>query len=403
MSKEEEYSRTNSGRTAYVNFFQKPTAAYFLIVASTSLLTGLGIVMVLSSSSVKAFETTGSTYSIFLKQLLFIALGGSALYLAIHLKRALWEKVARTALVIGGVTLILPFAPVIGKNINGNRAWIGFGSFTIQPSEFAKILLILWCSLIMRRFHDRNEERGPFDLLKTLAPAPMIFLVVIMAGKDLGTALIVMGIAFVMLFIAGVDSRVLLGTALLGMMGVAFFVVTSPNRLQRFSAFLHPFSPSVYKLAGWQTAHSIMGLASGGFFGVGLGASRQKWANLSEANTDFIFSVIGEELGLLGTLIVLTMYAALIYGILRTALHTKDLFYKYACAGIGAWFLLQVIVNIGSDIGLLPVVGVSLPFISYGGSALIADFIGVGFVLSVIRRDPEVRAALRAKRQAKAE
>jgi cell division protein FtsW len=146
-----------------------------------------------------------------------------------------------------------------------------------------------------------------------------------------------------------------------------------------------------------------MGLASGGFLGVGLGASRQKWANLSEANTDFIFSVIGEELGLLGTLIVLLMYAALIYGIFRTALHTKDIFYKYACAGIGAWFLLQVTVNVGSDIGLLPVVGVSLPFISYGGSALLADFIGVGFVLSVIRRDPEVRAALRAKRQSQAE
>jgi len=392
-----------NNRTAYLNFFQKPTAAYILIVTSTGLLTGFGLVMVLSSSSVKSFETTGSTYSIFFKQLLFIVLGGIALYLAIHLKRTLWEKLARTALLIGAFTLVLPYAPVIGKNINGNRAWIGFGSFTLQPSEFSKILLILWFALILRRFAERDSENSALDLLKTVAPAPVLFLGLILAGKDLGTALIVMGIAFALLFIAGLDTWALVSTALVGLVGVAALVASSPNRLQRFSAFVHPFSPSVYKLAGWQTAHSIMGLASGGFFGVGLGASRQKWANLSEANTDFIFSVIGEELGLLGTLIVLLMYAALIYGIFRTALHTKDIFYKYACAGIGAWFLLQVTVNIGSDIGLLPVVGVSLPFISYGGSALLADFIGIGFVLSVIRRDPEVRAALRAKRQSQEE
>ena len=396
-------SGSNQGRERYLNFFQKPTAAYILISASTSLLTALGIVMVLSSSSVKAYETTGSTYSIFFKQLLFIVVGSGALYLAIHLKRALWEKMARWGLVIGAIALVLPQIPGIGKNINGNRSWIGFGGFTIQPSEIAKVLLVLWCAMILRRFDEREERPSTFEILKAVAPAPALFLVLIMAGKDLGTAMIVMGIAFAMLFIAGVDSLTLVGTGLLGLAAVAGFVVTSPNRLQRFSAVLHPFDPGVYKLAGWQTAHSIMGLASGGFFGVGLGASRQKWANLSEANTDFIFSVIGEELGLLGTIIVLLLYVALIYGIFRTALHTKDLLNKYACAGIGAWLMLQVAVNVGSDIGVLPVVGVSLPFLSYGGSALLADFIGVGFVLSVIRRDPEVRAALRSKSRRTAE
>jgi cell division protein FtsW len=396
-------SGSNQGRERYLNFFQKPTAAYILISASTSLLTALGIVMVLSSSSVKAYETTGSTYSIFFKQLLFIVVGSGALYLAIHLKRALWEKMARWGLVIGAIALVLPQIPGVGKNINGNRSWIGFGGFTIQPSEIAKVLLVLWCAMILRRFDEREERPSTFEILKAVAPAPALFLVLIMAGKDLGTAMIVMGIAFAMLFIAGVDSLTLVGTGLLGLAAVAGFVVTSPNRLQRFSAVLHPFDPGVYKLAGWQTAHSIMGLASGGFFGVGLGASRQKWANLSEANTDFIFSVIGEELGLLGTIIVLLLYVALIYGIFRTALHTKDLLNKYACAGIGAWLMLQVAVNVGSDIGVLPVVGVSLPFLSYGGSALLADFIGVGFVLSVIRRDPEVRAALRSKSRRTAE
>lgn len=386
-----------AGRERYLNFFQRPTAAYILIVTSTTLLTALGIVMVLSSSSVKAFETTGSTYSIFLKQLLFIALGSGALYLAIHLKRSIWEKFSRLGLLIGSFVLLLPLVPGIGKNINGNRSWIGFAGFTIQPSEIAKVLLVLWCAMILRRCEERDGEPRALEILKSIAPAPVIFLILIMAGKDLGTAMIVMGIAFAMLFIAGINFRLLSALGLLGIGFVATFVLTSQNRLQRFGAVLHPFDPGVYKLAGWQTAHSIMGLASGGFFGVGLGASRQKWANLSEANTDFIFSVIGEELGLLGTIIVLLMYVALIYGIFRTALHTRDLLNKYACAGIGAWLMLQVAVNIGSDIGVLPVVGVSLPFLSYGGSALLANFIGVGFVLSVIRRDPEVRAALRAR------
>lgn len=390
-------------RQQYLNFFHRPTAAYYLIITSTALLTALGIVMVLSSSSVKAYETTGSTYSIFLKQLLFIIVGSGVLYLAILLKRSIWEKLGRYGLIIGAVLLLLPQAPVIGKNINGNRSWIGFGRFTFQPSEISKLLLILWCAMILRRVSQREERPRAFEVLQKISAAPLIFLVLIMAGKDLGTAVIVMGIVFAMLFISGLETSALFSLALMGVIAVAGFVVTSPNRLQRFSAFLHPFSPSVYKLTGWQTAHSIMGLASGGFFGVGLGASRQKWANLSEANTDFIFSVIGEELGLLGTLIVLGLYAALIYGIFRTALHTRDLFNKYVCVGIGAWLMLQVIVNIGSDIGVLPVVGVSLPFISYGGSSLLADFIGVGFVLSVIRRDPEVRAALRSARQTGAE
>ena len=142
-----------------------------------------------------------------------------------------------------------------------------------------------------------------------------------------------------------------------------------------------------------------MGLASGGLFGVGLGASRQKWGNLSEAHTDFIFAVIGEELGLLGTLVVLFLYTALIYGIFRTAMQTRDLFSRYACAGVGAWFMMQVIINIGSVIGVLPVVGVTLPFISYGGSSLIANFIGVGFVLHIARRDPRVQEAISARRK----
>jgi cell division protein FtsW len=158
--------------------------------------------------------------------------------------------------------------------------------------------------------------------------------------------------------------------------------------MRRFLAVLHPFSPEFYKLAGWQPAHSIMGLASGGIFGVGLGASRQKWGNLAEAHTDFIFSVIGEELGLIGTLVVLGLFAALILAIFRVAIRAGDPMTRYACAGIGCWISVQLILNVGSATSVLPVVGVTLPLLSYGGSSLISMYLAIGFVVGAAMRDP---------------
>jgi cell division protein FtsW len=168
--------------------------------------------------------------------------------------------------------------------------------------------------------------------------------------------------------------------------------------MDRFAALLDPFDERYYKFSGWQPAHSIMGLASGGLWGSGLGASKQKWANLAEAHTDFIFSVIGEELGLLGSLLVLGLYASLIYAIIRVALKTKDDFSRYVCAAIACWFIAQVAVNIGSATSLIPVIGVTLPFISYGGSSLLANLLAVGYVLGVARRTPEIAEAIKANR-----
>jgi cell division protein FtsW len=168
--------------------------------------------------------------------------------------------------------------------------------------------------------------------------------------------------------------------------------------MNRFGALFDPFDERYYKFAGWQPAHSIMGLASGGLWGSGLGASKQKWANLAEAHTDFIFSVIGEELGLLGTLLVLTLYAALIYSILRVALKTKDDFSRYVTAGIACWLIAQVTINIGSVTSLIPVIGVTLPLISYGGSSLLANLLAIGYVLGVARRTPEISEGIKANR-----
>ena len=293
---------------------------------------------------------------------------------------------------MGAALLALPI--FIGHSTNGNRNWIPIGPFTIQPSEFAKLLLVIWCAVQLRRYEESADQPDHMRIVTFILPGVFIFLALIMAGKDLGTALIVMSIAAAMLFVSGIPMRAFAAISAVGAVGVAAAVITQPNRLHRFAAVLDPFKPSVYKFAGWQPAHSVMGLASGGFFGVGLGASQQKWANLSEAHTDFIFSVIGEELGLLGTLFVLTLYGLLLYGIFRTAMQTRDLFFRYASAGVGAWILIQVVVNIGSDIGLFPVVGVTLPFISYGGSSLIANYMAIGVVLNGIRRNPETRELL---------
>ncbi|MTA56191.1 MAG: putative lipid II flippase FtsW, partial [Actinobacteria bacterium] len=174
------------------------------------------------------------------------------------------------------------------------------------------------------------------------------------------------------------------------------FVYSSAYRMDRFAALFDPFDERYYKFSGWQPAHSIMGLASGGLWGSGLGASKQKWANLAEAHTDFIFSVIGEELGLLGSLLVLGLYSALIYAIVRVALKTKDNFSRYATAAIACWFIAQVAINIGSATSLIPVIGVTLPFISYGGSSLLANLLAVGFVLGVARRTPEIAYGIKA-------
>ncbi|MEN9324937.1 MAG: hypothetical protein RL414_691 [Actinomycetota bacterium] len=389
----------------YAHFLARPTAPYFIILTSVAALSGLGLVMVLSASSVKSVTQNGTAYSIFAKQALFLSIGLIALYYGSRMKLQIWERLAKVAIPLSVVGLLLPQLPFIGREINGNKSWIGLGPFTLQPAEFAKLSLILFCAMQLKRFDQRaarkEEKQSPRELIFHLVPGAGIMILLILLGKDLGTALIVISITAAMIFLSGTPLRNLTSLAMGAGALIAVMVVTQPHRMRRLSAFMHPFDPEVYKFAGWQTAHSIMGLASGGLFGVGLGASRQKWGNLSEANTDFIFSVIGEELGLLGTLLVLSLFAALIYGIFRTALHCEDLFTRYVCGGVGAWLLFQVLVNVASAIGVFPVVGVTLPFMSYGGSSLIANLLAISFVLNVLRRNPEVRQAIQGRKEAR--
>ena len=381
-----------------IRFLVRPEMPYYLIIWSTIFLSALGLVMVLSSSTVTSLEESGNAYTIFFRQLSFLCIGSFAFYWAFRVHGSIWPKIARFALSISIVILLLPFIPGLGKNISGNRSWIEIAGLTLQPSEFAKFLLIIWCALQLRNV---GEVAGKGSTLKLIFPGLLLVQILIILERDLGTALLVFIIFAGILFISGAPLKYFVGIGICAVIVGGAFVLSSTYRMNRFVALFDPFDERVYKFAGWQPAHSIMGLASGGLWGSGLGASKQKWSNLAAAHTDFIFSVIGEELGLLGSLLVLTLYVAIIYSILRVALRTKDNFSRYACAGIACWFIAQITVNIGSVTSLLPVIGVTLPLISYGGSSLLANLIALGFVLGVARRTPEISEGIKQNRMRK--
>ena len=288
--------------------FSRPASAYYLILGSVVALSALGLVMVLSASSVQALNESGNSFAYVLRQGLFLIISVAIAWVAMKLRAELWKPIARTALLASCILLILPQIPGVGKTVGGNTNWIGIGSFTIQPSEFAKIGVILWCALRLK-IHDVKASQGEdSNAAKLIVPGMVLVMGLILLGHDLGTAVVVAGIVGGTLFISGIPMRVV--GYLSAIAGVAFtaLILTSSNRMNRFSAFFNPFADANYKGVGWQQAHSIMGLASGGPLGTGLGSSKQKWGNLPEAHTDFIFSVIGEELGLLGTLAVLALF-----------------------------------------------------------------------------------------------
>ena len=382
----------------YTRILARPETPYYLIIWSTVFLSALGLTMVLSSSTVTSLQENGNAYAIFMRQFFFLGLGSFAFYWAFKVQGAVWPRIARYALSISIVILLLPFVPFLGKNVKGNRNWIEIAGFTLQPSEIAKFLLILWCALQLRRIGEYAGKKSPFWLI---SPGFAVVEILILFERDLGTALLVLIIFFGILFISGAPIKHFIGMGVVAAIIGSAFVLSSNYRVSRFAALFDPFDEKYYKFSGWQPAHSIMGLASGGLWGSGLGASKQKWANLAEAHTDFIFSVIGEELGLLGTLLVLVLYAALIYSILRVALKTKDDFSRYATAGVACWFIAQVTINIGSVTSLLPVIGVTLPLISYGGSSLLANLIAIGYVLGVARRTPEISEGIKFNRMRK--
>lgn len=370
-----------------------PAAPFYGLVISASVLSVIGLIMVFSASSIHSLDTKGSSIAIVVRQLIFLAISiPMAIFLA-RLPMKSWKSLAKYGLAVSIVLLLIVRIPGIGKSVNGNRNWISLKFVDVQPSELAKFLLILWASHLLATRINAGLMR--VNVLALIAPGFLIASALVMWGRDLGTASVIMAILGGLLFVSGIPLRLVGTLTATAAVAIGFFIATAQYRAARWSVFLNPFDPEQYKNEGWQPAHSLLGLASGGIFGVGLGGSRQKWGNLPEAHTDFIFAIIGEELGLLGTLFILALLGTLIYCALRIAMKTSDPFTRFACAGIGVWVAIQTVLNIGSAVSLLPVVGVTLPLVSYGGSALIATYMGIGFLASSALSDPEIKAEVK--------
>lgn len=379
---------------------RRPVVNFYGVALPTILISILGLVMVFSASSVKALQDSGSSVAIVGRQALLFLVG---LAIALFLFRspfAFLKRMSTLSLVLSLIALALPQLPVIGKEVNGNVNWISIAGFTMQPSEFAKLGMILWLAGVLARHEELKERQSPMApsaLAAQILPGIIAMIALILVGKDLGTALVFAAIAAGVLFVAGIQIRWFVAAiAALTLMAV-ILILTQSNRIYRIKALLDPFSEEHYQNAGWQPAHSIMGLASGGIFGSGLGAGKQKWGNLAEAHTDFIFAVVGEEMGLLGTLTLLGLFAFLLLSIFKIALRSQTLLERFFVSGVALWFAIQIVVNIGSVTGLIPVIGVTLPLVSYGGSSLIATLAALGLVLGVAMRDPEVKSEITRK------
>ena len=373
-----------------------PLTTYYLILVSVLALTGLGLVMVLSASSITSYDGgEGSSFAYFNKQALFAGIGIALMIVASLMPLRVWRGLAWWAMLAGVVMQAAVFVPGFGKEAKGNANWIGVGGFQVQPSEFLKVALALWLGLILAQKYGRMTTFG--HAMIPVVPGVLIAVGLVVGGNDLGTGLVLMAMAVVCLFIGGFPMKyfLLLGGVLTA--AVVFFVLSSENRLKRIQAMLtgHADQSAADTMGqAWQSNHGLFSLASGGWLGVGLGASREKWSWLPEAHNDFIFAIIGEELGLIGSLVVVFVFAVLGYGMVRVVMHSENLMVQVTTAGYFALLIGQAAINIGVVTGLLPVIGLPLPFVSYGGSSIIASLLAVGVLLSFARSEPGAEAAI---------
>jgi cell division protein FtsW len=371
----------------------RPLASYYLLLASTALLVGFGIVMVWSSSYVESDQVS---FAVLQKQLLWLAIGLPLLLIASRLPISFIRFLAYPALIGSCALLVAVLVPGLGVSANGATRWVALGGpFTIQPSEFAKLGLVVWGADLLARKHKLGTLDTYRRILIPLLPVSLVVLLLIDKEHDLGTMLVVLTIVLSLLWVVGAPMRVFGITLGAVVGGVSYLAISEPYRLQRLLSFDHPFKDCLD--TGWQACQGIYGLGAGGWWGVGLGSSRQKWGYLPEAHTDFIFAIIGEELGLVGTIAVLILFAVLAYSGIRVAQRSRDMFSRLTASAIVAWLMVQALVNVGAVIGLLPITGIPLPLISAGGSALIPTLFALGVLMSLARREPSAAAALAAR------
>jgi len=372
---------------------ESPVTTYYLLLSATAMLVVIGLVMVLSASSVKSYQDTNSSYTVFLKQLQFAVAGVIAALVATRIPLTTWKRVSVPLMAAAIFLQALVFVPGLGVSVNGNRNWINIAGQQVQPSEFAKVALVLFGATVLTK---KRRKLGEFmhAAVPLVFPAGGLLLLLVLGGGDLGTGLVLLAIIGGLLFAAGVPARMFLVAGAGSVVLAAAMALTSANRMGRINSWLVGCTdPNKC----FQTIHGQYALADGGWWGVGLGASREKWSWLPEAQNDFIFAIIGEELGLPGTLVIIGLFGMLAFACYRLVLRSDDFFVRVATAGVMVWILGQAMINIGAVIGLLPVIGVPLPLVSSGGSALVTTLFGLGMLLSFARNEPGCREALAAR------
>lgn len=379
-------------RSGVRGLLDRPLTSYYLILGISVLLLALGLVMVLSASSVQMLTDGDSPFLEFQKQLIGVAFGLPLMWGASRLPPAAFRVAAYPLMVFSVVGLILAAIPGVGVETHGAARWIAIGGFQLQPSEFAKLAFVLWGADLLAR----NERRGPFtewrQLLVPLMPGAGILGVLVMLGNDLGTTFLLLTIFLALLWVIGTPGRLFIGLLGFVCLVVAILIVAQPYRLSRITGFVNPQAHAA--TSGWQELQGKYALASGGWFGVGLGASRQKWGMLPNPSSDFIFAILGEELGLAGTLCVLAMFGGLGYAGLRIARRVADPFIRLAAAAVTAWIVVQALVNIGAVLGVLPITGVPLPLVSAGVSSLLVTMAAIGMLMGFAKREPGAAEAL---------
>lgn len=356
-----------------------------VIIVSTLLLLGTGLLMVYSTSNVFAMTSYNDEFYFVKKQVAFSILGLFVLLMAMKVPYTLYRKLAYPLLILGFVALALVFVPGIGHKVGGARRWIDLGFMTFQPSEAVKLCVIIFLAYSLSSKQEYIKKFSTGFLPNIIIPGG--FVALILVEPDLGTSVTLAALVMIMCFIAGVRASYLLGMSVIAGTGMYIFVSNMPYMLKRIEIYLDPWKDP--NGAGFQMVQSFLAFGSGGIFGVGLGAGRQKLFYLPEAHTDFILSVIGEELGLIGVGSVIVLYILFLVAGASIALRARDLYGTYLAIGLTSMIVLQAGLNMGVVLGVLPPKGLALPFVSYGGSSLIINMLAVGILLNIYIKSNE--------------
>lgn len=368
--KEDQYKQDQYQEEQYPDY-----SIIFIVVT----LLAIGLIMILSASSIRSYNLYGDSFYLFKRQLVFAIIGITFMLLFMNINYRIYQKFAKLILLLTIGILIAVLMPGIGRMAGGSRRWIDFGILGIQPSEMAKMGLVFY----MARFISQKQEKLS-SFIQGVVPLVIVFALVfglILLEPDLGTGVTMAGTFFIMLFTAGVKIIHLFYLIAGGFPLLLYFIMSEDYRRERLFAFLNPWLDPLD--TGYHIIQSLIALGTGGIFGVGLGNSRQKFLYLPEPGTDFIFAVLGEELGLIGAMVVILLYFALAWRGLKIALSVNDMFGSMLALGLTSMIVLQAFINIGVVTSSIPITGITLPFISYGGTSLVIMLSGIGILLNI--------------------